>query len=83
MCYPPLSWQTYDIDFVGARFEGGQKTKNAKTTVKHNGVVIHQDFELPKLTPGGASSEEPGKGPFQLQAHGNPVTYRNIWVVEK
>ncbi len=83
MCYPPLAWQTYDVDFTGARFEGDKKVKNAKVTIKQNGVTIHDNFELPNLTPGGYPKEEPGKGPFQLQAHGNPVTYRNIWVVEK
>ena len=41
------------------------------------------DFELPNLTPGGAPSEAPGRGPLKLQQHGNPVTYRNIWIVEK
>jgi hypothetical protein len=83
MCYPPLAWQTYDVDFTAARFEGDKKVKNARVTIKHNGVTIHDNFELPNLTPGGAPTEAPGKGPFMLQAHGNPVTYRNIWVVEK
>jgi hypothetical protein len=81
MCFPPLGWQTYDVDFTAARFDGETKITNARVTVKHNGVTIHDDFELPNLTPGGAPY--PGKGPLQLQAHGNPVTYRNIWVVEK
>lgn len=83
MCLPPLAWQTYDIDFTAARFEGDKKIKNARVTIKHNGVPIYEDFELPNLTPGGAAQEFPGKGPFSLQEHGNPVTYRNIWVVEK
>ena len=52
-------------------------------TIKHNGVVIHDNFELPNLTPGGAPNEAPGRGPFMLQFHGNPVEFRNIWVVEK
>jgi hypothetical protein len=83
MCLPPLAWQTYDVDFTAAKFDGEKKVSNARVTVKHNGVTIFDDFELPTLTPGGAPKEYPGKGPLKLQAHGNPVTYRNIWIVKK
>lgn len=84
MCYPPLAWQTYDVDFTAARFDvDGKKTKNAVATVRHNGVVIHENLELPKVTPGGAPQETPADGPLQLQDHGNPVRFRNIWIVEK
>jgi hypothetical protein len=84
MCYPPLVWQTYDIDFTAARFDdAGKKTKNAVVSARHNGVPIYENFEMPKLTPGGVPQEAPGVGPFQLQDHGNPVRYRNIWIVEK
>jgi hypothetical protein len=83
MCFPPLSWQTYDIDFQAAKFDGtGQKTRNATATVKHNGVLIHDHVEIPQIT-GGGVKETPEPGPIQLQDHGNPVAYRNIWVVEK
>jgi hypothetical protein len=82
MCYPPLSWQTYDIDFVAPEFDGeGKKTKNARITIRHNGVVIHDDLELPRGTPGGVSGESREPGPLFLQDHGNPVAFRNIWVV--
>ena len=82
MCFPPLSWQTYDFDFTAPKFDGGKKVANAKVTLRHNGVVIYDNLEIPKLTPGGRSAEGP-TGPLMLQNHGNPVVYRNIWVVEK
>lgn len=83
MCFPPLTWQTYDIDFTAARYDDdGNKTDNARVTIKHNGVTIHNDLELPHHTPG-KIAEGPEPGPLYLQGHGNPVVYRNIWVVEK
>jgi len=83
MCLPPLVWQTYDIDFQAAQFDAdGKKTKNAVVTVKHNGVVIHDRLEIDSPTGGGqAETAEPGA--IQLQGHGNPVFYRNIWIAEK
>jgi hypothetical protein len=81
MCYPPLSWQTYDIDFLAPEFDGeGKKTKNARITIRHNGVLIHDDLELPRGTPGGVSDESKEPGPLFLQDHSNPVVFRNIWV---
>lgn len=83
MCYPPLSWQTYDIDFKAARYDdSGKKTENARLTIKHNGVVIHDHLELAKGTPG-YKPEGPEKLGLFLQNHGNPVAFRNIWAVEK
>ena len=83
MCLPPLSWQTYDIDFQAARFDpAGKKVKNAVVTIWHNGVIIHNRLELTGPTPGG-QREGPSPGAFQVQNHGNPVHVRNVWVVEK
>lgn len=83
MCFPPLSWQTYDIDFTAAKYDdSGDKTANARITVKHNGVTIHNDIELPNHTPG-HHREGPEPDGLFLQDHGNPVAFRNIWVVQK
>jgi len=83
MCLPPLSWQTYDIDFTAARYDDdGQKTKNARITIEHNGVVIHDDRELAHGTPGFRKEGPSGESLF-LQHHGNPVVFQNIWVVKK
>jgi hypothetical protein len=83
MCFPPLTWQTYDIDFTAARYDSeGKKTKDAVITLKLNGVLVQDHADVPKPTPGGAA-ETPEPGPIQLQGHGNPVFFRNIWVVEK
>jgi hypothetical protein len=82
-CLPPLAWQTYDIDFTAAEYKDGEKVKNARITVRHNGSVIHEDVELPKSTTAAPVQEGPDAGPIYLQNHGNPVRFRNIWVVEK
>ena len=81
-CFPPLTWQTYDIDFTAAVWENGKKVKNARATVRHNGIMIHDDLELTHGTPGKLPEEE-GPAPLYLQGHGNPVVYRNIWMVAK
>lgn len=84
MCLPPLTWQTYDVDFTTAKYDAeGKKTANAKITVKHNDVVIHENQELPGSTTSAPNKEADTPGPIYLQNHGNPVRYRNIWVVRK
>lgn len=80
MCFPPLSWQTYDIEYHVAKFDSdGKKTDDAWMTVKHNGVVIHDKVKLPHATTAAPLKEGPEPGPLHLQNHGDPLRYRNIW----
>lgn len=83
MCFPPLTWQTYDVEFEAAQFgPDGKKVKNAVATIKHNGVIIHDKQEIKGPT-GGGQPENPKGGGIQLQGHGNPVFFRNVWIVPK
>ena len=83
MCYPPLTWQTYDIDFTAARYDAeGKKTKCARCTLKFNGVTTLDDVEILHKTPGG-NAETPEAEGIYLQAHGLPFFFRNIWILEK
>ena len=83
-CRPPGEWQAYDIIFEMPEFDGGQVVRKAKITVLHNGVVVQHGEEIPGIL--GHKKTRPyrehGPGHIQLQDHGNPVRYRNIWVRE-
>jgi hypothetical protein len=79
-CRPAGRWQSYDVEFKAARFEGGRKAANARATVWQNGIRIHDDVEIDGPTGGGAP-ETPEPGPVRLQDHGNLVAYRNLWAV--
>ena len=68
-------------DFTAARFDdAGQKTADARMTVKHNGVLIHDGVAVPAATRAAPVAEGPEPGPLYLQDHKNPVLFRNIWV---
>jgi 3-keto-disaccharide hydrolase len=84
MCFPPLAWQTYDIDYTAPKYDGEKLVASPRVTVRHNGVLIHNDVELPGDRSTRAAPNKPGPepGPVYLQDHGNPVRYRNIWLVE-
>ena len=85
MCLPPLSWQTYDVDFTAATFDAdGKRTAWPRITVKLNGVLVHEDLELAKEFTTSAPITQPlttPEGPVYLQDHTNPVVFRNIWIV--
>lgn len=82
MCLPPLQWQTYDITFRSPKFDQeGNKTRNARLTVIHNGVAVQDNFEVERKT-GAGRPESTDPYPIRLQNHSDPVRYRNIWIVD-
>jgi len=84
MCLPPLKWQTYDIAFRAPRLDDdGNKVENARVTVLLNGVPVQKHLELATATGGGKRvGEGPNPLPINIQNHGNPVRFRNIWMVD-
>ena len=84
MCLPPLTWQTYDVDFTMARYDANKnKLKPATATIRLNGVIVHDKYEIPKFNGGGGQADESLPGSIFVQDHGNPVHFRNIWIVER
>lgn len=81
-CERPMEWQSYDAIFRAARLdEKGKVRERVRVTVLHNGLVIHNNVELPGVTGGAIDEKEGVPGPLLLQDHGNAVQYRNIWIV--
>lgn len=78
-------WQVYDIIYNAPHFnEKGEVIVPAYITVLHNGVVIqnHTEIRGPSEYKGLPVYISHGKGSIKLQDHGNPVSFRNIWVRE-
>ena len=85
VAFPPMQWQTFDIDFRAPRFDatGTVKTENARITLVHNGVTIYDNIEIISVKGSTGKLGEAGVGPIYLQDHGTAYQYRNIWVVDK
>jgi hypothetical protein len=82
----PGEWQSYDVVFTAPRFGAdGTLLNPAYMTVFHNGVLIQNHVALrgPTRYIGEPSYEaHADRAALVLQDHGNPVSYRNIWLRE-
>lgn len=84
---PTGEWNSYDIIFHAPEFDtDGKKTKSGTMTVLHNGILIHDHFEIPGAAVyiGWPTNEPHGNAPIMLQDHndGSKPSFRNIWVRE-
>lgn len=82
MSLPPRSWQTYDVEYRAAVYADGKVVEPAHASVRHNGVLIHDDRILAYPTLAG-DPLGPDPGPLRFQGYGDSVLYRNIWVIER
>jgi hypothetical protein len=58
---PPGQWQTLDIAYMAARYEGDKLIRNAFITVFLNGVMVHDNREMqPRGGGGGRAGAAPG-----------------------
>jgi hypothetical protein len=81
-CKAPTVWQSYDIEFTAPKCEDGKKKDPAVMTVLHNGVKIHDNVKIPvDNTRAGLGGDVCKPGPIMLQDHGNPVQFRNVWLL--
>ena len=76
---PAETWQTFDIVFRAARFEGAVKMQNARISVVWNGKEVQREVEVRGPT-GSGDAETAAPGALRLQEHAHPVRFRNVWV---
>ena len=84
---PPETWQSYELEFRAARFEGEEKVQDARVSVVWNGQLVQNKTVIPGPTRLGdpERSSDVGNGgvllgPVVLQDHGYRVRFRNIWL---
>jgi hypothetical protein len=92
-CKAPTVWQSYDIEFTAPKCDGGKVVEPAHMTVYQNGVKIQDGVRLVRKKDGkeeivtntraGLGGDPCKAGPIMLQDHGNPVQFRNIWLLKK
>lgn len=82
-CAADGEWQSYDVVWKAPRFHAdGTLAQAARVTALHNGVLIQNDVALAgeTLYDGTPSYRAHGPAAIKLQDHGDPVSFRHIWI---
>jgi len=84
VCRKPGEWQVYDVVYMAPRFNADGKVEiPARITVFQNGVLIQNNFVIKGTTYDKTTGYVAHhKMPLELQDHGNPTGFRNIWIRE-
>ena len=85
-------WNSYDIVFRSARFEGGKLVEKPLVSMFFNGEKVHRNVAINQVHGGPNSGLDGGNdggkgitdvpGGLKLQCEGHDVRYRNIWIKE-
>lgn len=82
-CLPPGQWQAFDLVFTAPVFDGDRLQSPGRVTLFHNGVLV----QLEEPIRGQMAHREivpyqahPAELPLQLQGHGSPLQFRNVWL---
>ena len=85
-------WNSYDIVFRAARFEGGKLVEKPLVSMFFNGEKVHRNVAINQVHGGPNSGLDGGNdggkgitdvpGGLKLQCEGHDVRYRNIWIKE-
>ncbi len=86
----PEAWQTYDIEYIPAKFDGDKLVDYPRMYVYLNGVLVQNNTAIkyptnkgPKTANKSGQFKDFARAPveIQLQDHFNLVSFRNIWVL--
>jgi hypothetical protein len=81
-CKAPTVWQAFDIDFTAPTYAEGKRTSPARFTVKHNGMLIHDDVVIDDdRSRSDPARQPPTPGGLMLQDHAAQVQFRNLWLL--
>lgn len=79
---PPGEWQAFDITVKPETLDGnGKVAKPGELTLQLNGTTVHEQTPLSKPTVGAPFAKGPDIPALMLQHSGQPVEFRNIWLV--